>query len=766
MVLAENGRAEYVVVQPETPTAIDAFAIKELAAFLKKATGAEFKVVPPDRTADSRKRIFVGLSAPALKILGNDPLAGMTNQEHVARNIGADVFLYGQGPHGNLYAVYEFLETSVGCRWFSAFGRMKIPQHPSLRLQAFNRRVQPAFPYRYLGAYNFFLRPDAAFFLYRNRLNLSVQRIAQGETGVVDAVSLSDPGCHTLFAYIPPQEKPRHGINPPLEYLKNKNYYKTNPDFFSMDSKNKRVDTLQLCFSNPELRRTLTENVVDHVKLKGGRGIFTVDANDGPGHFCQCPECIKLEQQYASIGGPLYDYLLELSSLLQTNYPDVSIKFLAYRKEQSQKPPKIAKLPDNLIVIFAPIDDNFAADWKHPSNSATYRDLEQWCKLARNVWVWYYPNPYVGNLPFGNIERLVNDIRLMKKAGCNGTFFEHDVGVTEGFGFSELQTYLMLKLWQDPDQDANALITEFMEFQYGKAAPMMRQYLDHLEKCRKEMNFFISWNPTFYQFRYLTPDNLFHWEQDFDQMEQATAQAPEQRTNVQMTRVNLDMAVLRKWPQVKKAYPDYFKDIKGVENRVRAAFDKAEKTRCSPAVQSYMQARRKGLESDLNAIRLFAENPGKPLPEQFAGIAKDRIRRAVPRNGRTGRTNDSDAAFGVAGAETVHSVTEEKPFTFGFYDEYNKKFVLQRSLKLSEIKPDVYQFYKLGKVELTPSCLVWLGSSWLLSVKLDEFYEPGVLNQWEIYASMKFEGPSYSKDTQLKEDCVLSDQIVLIKAGP
>jgi hypothetical protein len=760
--LAEDGRTTCLIVPPEPPTAVDVLAVKELTAALQEATGAEFKVVSPEQADSGRPRIFVGLSTPARKILGPDPLAGMDDQGHVLRSIGDDIFLYGQGTHGNLYAVYEFLEREVGCRWFSAFGKAKIPRCPSLRVPALDRRIVPAFPYRSMYTDCFLLRPEAMMFLYRNRLNLSAARHMETHPGVVDALPMIGPGVHTLFSYLPPREKPVHGINPPLEFLENKNYFRTNPEFFSLDASGRRTEALQLCFSNRELRRTFTENVLETIKRHGGKGIVTVDANDRPGHFCYCPECRKLEDRYASIGGPLYDYLLELSAVLQKRYPGTFVKFLAYRKEQSQKPPRIARLPDNLIVVFAPIDDNFAADWQHPSNRETYHDLERWCEIAEHVWVWYYPNPYVGNLPFGNIQRLVRDIELMHRAGVNGMFFEHDVGVTEGSGFSELQTYLMLKLWQSPCQDVDELTREFLEFQYGRAAPLMGRYLDELEQCRKEMTVSIPWNPSYAMFRYLTADNLYRWQKDFDRMEEQTADAPAQRFNVQMVRFNLDMAVLQKWPEAKKRHPDYFTATAPVAERIRAAYARAVRERCSPALQGVMQARQKSLEENLSSILLFAENPGKPLPEPLAGIASERVRRTVPRHGQNGRIKDSEAAFGVAGEEAWAG----KSFQIGFYDQYNKKIVLQRELPLADIKPNVYQLHKLGRVELTPDCLVWMGTSWLLSAKLDEFYEPGVNNQWDVYVSLNFAGPSFSPDAKLAADRVRSDQIVLVKAEP
>ena len=70
------------------------------------------------------------------------------------------------------------------------------------------------------------------------------------------------------------------------------------------------------------------------------------------GKFCHCEECQKLEGKYDNIGGPLYDYLLELSGFLKREHPGVVVKTLAYRKKQTEFPPKIDKLPDNIIIHF------------------------------------------------------------------------------------------------------------------------------------------------------------------------------------------------------------------------------------------------------------------------------------------------------------------------------------------------------------------------------------------------------------------------------
>jgi hypothetical protein len=135
------------------------------------------------------------------------------------------------------------------------------------------------------------------------------------------------------------------------------------------------------------------------------------------------------------------------------------------------------------------------------------------------------------------------------------------------------------------------------------------------------------------------------------------------------------------------------------------------------------------------------------------------IRRVVPESGVKPQVNDPDAAFGIA-AESV----PVNPFPLGFYDTYRKKHGRQRNIQASEISTNGtgYRIYKLGSVELTPNCYWWCGD-WNVQAKLGQFFEDEGDNKWDIYASLKFEGPKYFKDSSTKEDRVLCDQVILIK---
>jgi len=760
-VAAESAEtAAGVIVGTAGKSPKESFALKELQVFLKQSTGKAWPVTTADRAETVGPRIFVGAEArKRLPATAVPPATG----ESVVRIRGNEVFLYGAGPYGDLYAVYDFLENTVGCRWFSIFGEMQVPQRPKLTLKDGEFRTKPAFAYRWIYPDLFFRRPAENLFLYRNRINVRVPPVTD-EPGIGNELDVHAPWVHTLFYYLPPHVQSKPGFAAPFSTLPEKDYFVRRPEFFSLNEQGVRTDVQQLCFSNPQLRKELTANIERKLKEVGGQGVITVDANDRPGTFCCCPACRALEQRYGSPAGPLFDYLIELCAQLKKDYPKAFVKTLAYRKEQSQKPPRVKALPDNLIVILAPIDDNFAADWKSPSNRATLADLAQWRKLAAHVWVWYYPNPYVKDVgtgvPFGNIDRLITDFQLMKKVGVEGVFVEQDTSAPEGFGFTELQNYLLTQLLRNPDRDFTGVIAEFMKFQYGPVASEVSAYLVQLERLRKAMKTPISWNPSSAGFRYLTPKNLAAWEKNFMVWETRLAGDPRRLFNLRKLRACLDMTVLQNWPALHRAQPEVFRDPDAVAKRLQDVLAEVEVTNAGPAPQlrGLFQHRLLGLRNELQTALLLAKNPAKPLPVPFASMPAEKVVQ-LPADSLDGRIADPAAAFGLAAKSAV-----ETPFRLGFYDVAGKRFVLNRALAPAEIVPGKFHCYKLGTAELTPDCLIWLcASSWRAQTKLERFYQPGIDNCWDLYASVKFEGPAFDRNSRLPENRVTTDRIILVK---
>ncbi len=130
--MAAAGKTSYQCLAADA-TDVDRYAAETLAGYLRQITSAEFPLVASGAMNEDRPALFVGLGEPALRRLGGDPLALLEDQEHVSRSKGQDIFLYGRGVHASLHAVMEFLENSLGWRWYSVFEKPVVaPRTTSL----------------------------------------------------------------------------------------------------------------------------------------------------------------------------------------------------------------------------------------------------------------------------------------------------------------------------------------------------------------------------------------------------------------------------------------------------------------------------------------------------------------------------------------------------------------------------------------------------------------------------------------------------------
>ncbi|MFA6101727.1 MAG: DUF4838 domain-containing protein [Victivallaceae bacterium] len=761
LILAENGKTNYQIIQGDNPSPLDKFAVQELQLFLGKATLSDF-------TKTNTKRIFLGNSVQVSNLLGKEKLKSLTSQEAWVVTQGDDLFLVGGGTHGNIYAVYTFLENQIGCRWLDAYGKTHIPVYSKLSIPSLDYREKPFFPNRFVhGTFKpYYNNPDSALFFFRNRQNLSQNNFADTPLPVgAVAEKLHGFQSHTLFFYITPTTEEKYNL---LKWVwqKPQNYFTTHPEYFSLDKSGKRVVNMQLCFSNPELRKELTSRVEERIQADSSNGVYNLSALDWSGDFCYCPDCQNLKNKLQCTGAPLFDYLLELCKYLEPKYPEVKISTLAYRKEQSEKPPVMdGKLPGNLIIIFAPIYDNFSKTLNDSSNAETLVNLQNWTKLSSNVWVWYYTQPYeCGYPPFGAVKRMAEDLQLMAKERVNGTFYEHASGVFEGINAPELTLWVMLKLFQNPHQDYRALVKEFCELYYGKAAAMMQQYLNQLDAELAQQKSFVHWNGPSTAFDYLTSRNLQAWQSSFDTMEQLVSNQPEYLSRVKETRMALDLATLgNQWNKFKKEYPDTSLTPEILRKRLWNTFESALKYRFlnEDPPNRYVAYLRRKLNPVIEEAFLVANVEFKPLPAPFDAIPLPRVHKAPPLGKNVIKM--ADGVYGIANYNPKGEV--ELPFTLGLYDQINKKHLLaNKSIDQQDIIIDKFHLYKLGTSSISPQTLAWMSKTWEPNVQVGQFAEAGnPFKQFDIYMSLKFEGPAYSAKSKASKNQVFCDGIILIE---
>lgn len=768
--LAEAGRARCQIVAAPDADGIEAYAAKTLAGYLKEVTGAECPVVSPNEFNPDRPAIFVGLSEPALERLGPEPLAKLRDQEHVACSIGPDILLYGKGHRASLDAVMAFLQNSLGWRWYSPFETPVVPKRATLTLKPFSRKRGFDFESRHLSP-----RFDAEFYL-QHGVNMGLETKLRNRGEPVPPILRSwlpnENFVHTSFSYIPPTPDDRHANG--FRWVTKRDYFETNPEFFSAGESGKRVPNVQLCYSNRGLRNELTRQVRRQIDVSGERQLITIDAADRPGRFCHCDRCTALEQRYETPGGPLFDYLIELCNALKREHPATRVKTLAYRRSQTQVPPRLPegeKLPGNLVIDFAPIEDCFFADWTHPDPKIqeTLQHLKDWSAITapKNLWAWMYPNPWgTGHeMPVGNVERMITNMRLMHKAGVRGIFLDHH-GINSRSGWSELQAYLVLRLSQDIDADSDALIAEFTDHAFGPAAPQMRQYLAELETARKAMTIlpprvsYKSRNLDDRTFPYLMPANLHRWQQLFEEMEAATTALPRELANVRSQRRELDIATLWKWFDLRAAWPGVYADHRKVAERILTANKSKSASGIAPAWTL-------GEPFIAHFLTLIDAGGEKPLPSELDGIARDRIRTFLPQHTGRGKVKrsvkDPDAAFGTAAVVDQ----PQAPFQCGF-SEWRSRVpsVVTHGPRLKiardQITPGQYRLYRLGEIDLTTDdSLIWFGRSWATNLEIgSRLYFPGEINRWEAWVSLRFTGPAYGGDG---ENEVLCDRVILVQ---
>ena len=743
-ILSASGTAGFIIVKPAAAIPSEITAAAELANYLGKATGAAFKVVSELEKVKG-PRIIVGPSALSKSILGSSIVNKLGPEEFIVRSVGMDILIVGGRPRGTLYGVYSFLEKEIGCRWLTVYGDESVPHKATLILGEINRHESPSFETRDLCVQGapMVIRPEVMKYLARNRdqgpdFNFLGDNTAYGGTSHRYGMPPGIWMVHTFFGWLSPAK-----------------YFEEHPDFYSLIG-GKRVQS-QLCFSNPVLRKTLTEKIVDQIGVTDVTGTYSLSAQDAAGVFCECPDCMALVKREGTPAAPLFDYLAELAPIVKAKYPKAFISTIAYRKGQSEIPPLKLKIPDNVIIVFAPIDDNFAHAIDHPSNAGTKVNLKKWSTKTKHLWIWYYPNPYDTVLPEGNFNRMASDFRLFKKVGVEGVFSEHDAGgIYESIGLVDMQTWVMTKLLWNPDQDLKSLVRDYSDRFYGPAAPEIRKYWSLLEKASSSMTTRMSWDASLAQHRYLNRDLITAGQKIFDTAEKKAAGNDDLLLRVRQARLSLDNAGILLYDQM----------------NISASLPFTRNELIDRYRSTYTATKRKYLDKTYNAADSLykwygALTPIKPLPAPLAGIPESRIKQITTVNAITYpgcyMTKDPEAAAGVA------AVTNEcggEIFETGFYDCLT---AIQTNLKLKkdQIQPGAYNLYKIGHSRLNEQCYIWMGVSWWVQIRdIPMFYDPkNEKKEYDIYVSLKFEGKAYGTTDPTKQDNrVYMDRIILVAA--
>jgi hypothetical protein len=523
MTIAEDGRASAIIVVAADTLEPEQHAAGELAHFLERITGAEFKIT--DGQIRSHCRILVGEQAAQL-VYPTFSAEGLGNEGIVIKARENDLILAGGRPRGTLYAVYTFLEDYLGCRWWSST-ESTIPRRPSLAIGEIDVRYEPVFEYREPYWFDAFDGDWAV----RNKCNGQGERLDAKRGGK----HVYEGFVHTFFPLIPPER-----------------YFDEHPEWFSEIDGKREHERAQLCLTNEPMRRELVKNLRARLRANPAATIASVSQNDWHGN-CQCPKCRAVEEEEGSPAGLMLRFVNAVAAAIEQEFPHVAISTLAY--QYTRKPPKHVKPRDNVIVRLCSIECSFSRPLSHERNQAFRDDIVGWSKICDRLYIWDYTTNFRHHImPHPNLRVLGPNVKFFADHNVKG-IFEQGAYTTNGAEMAELRAWVLAKLLWDPARDGNVLVNEFIEGYYGGAAPHIKAYLKVTHDAVEESG---DWLGCFekHTAKYLSFDTLSRGWEHLLAAEDVVRDEPKLRFRVQVAQLPVMYVFLMQWNEMRQAAQD------------------------------------------------------------------------------------------------------------------------------------------------------------------------------------------------------------------
>jgi hypothetical protein len=745
-------------------------AAKELADYLAKITGATFATVEESDWKGGAPAIYVGDTAFARR-LGIDAKE-LWAEESLLKTAAGNLVLTGGRPRGTLYAVYEFLENTLGVRWYTPWAE-KVPRMETCAIPPLDCRVRPYFKlrshYTWLGDPRFFPHEPWKWFNARNRLNQPGTSESDASVGGWLKYGGRIAGGHGFIGYLP-----------------NEKYFSNHPEYFSMRDGKRVPGSHQgnhLCLTNPDVLRIVIEEVKKDIQTDPDGLCYTVACNDGGSEtVCDCPRCREMARRYGATeerctdAGLVLWFVNQVADAIRAEHPDKFIRTLAYNT--TVLPPKNIRARDNVIVqvctgpcsgnVWYPLGDNCAG----------LKTLRKWAPFASHIWLWDYAVPcfYSDKFFCPRTWKMDEQMKFFRFLGSpDGMFQENEFLAFEDSMFPqfyEMDMWIYARLCQNPDAEVNGLIADFLHGYYGAAGPALGKYVEEIHARLPRFPY------RFFDYIFMeTAQTLF------DRAEAAVKDDAERLGRVRDLRLQLDLAALV-WRST--IIRDYLAKGGRLETYpYRVSFLKARlldtlKTTRHPyllANTSRFDVKgRKAVEPVLDIVRHYVAEMSAgaeytPLPREFAALPPGRvIDFTAPLIGRPYFpivVSDPDAALGLAAMAPSQTSGNDIPMPIGFYRTVKKPPLSDGGtvcIRAADILGKGYHWYKGPRFRLSEWTYIHLTGSWQMQKHLFSLYDP--LNpgqEWEVHVSAKFTGPKYPHGDPKEPNGLFFDRMILVR---
>ncbi len=310
----------------------------------------------------------------------------------------------------------------------------------------------------------------------------------------------------------------------------------------------------QPCLSDEKVYQRVLSNVRKKLDENPNATIISISQNDseGEGCGCQCEKCRAIDQAEGTPMGSLLRFVNRIAEAIKEDYPHILVDTLAYR--YTRKAPKTLVPADNVIIRLCSIECDFAhpiSDEKIGGNLAFKKDIEEWAKICKRLYVWDYTTNFAYYLaPFPNLYTIYDNIQFFKEHNVVGLFEQGNAqSPTDDFG--ELRGYLIAKLLWNPNisrEEYLDLMDEFLQDYYGAGWRYIREYIDRITTRASANGFQIYSMPVQYltakggdkeEDRAFWNEMLKLWDDALDM-----AESEEQRNHVRQSRLQAEFYLL------------------------------------------------------------------------------------------------------------------------------------------------------------------------------------------------------------------------------
>ena len=509
-----DGKPQYVIAKPVNARPTEARAAKELAAYLKKITGADFEIVEENAVPTGQKAVYTGQSAYAANAGIN--FKELAPEEWIIRmQPDGNLILTGGSLVGIIYSVYDYLEL-CGVRWYDEEAERvlhiinlpveglgihswltddrRMPILNSGRIEEeMKKKLSPD------GRLNIRRKPS---FSGRDIYDTLDSEVASGrfkERNKAFSLTQSETG----FKWAHGGHRPHHTFG---DFASD--WPKDKAELFTRDKDGKPMiphvnggGPGQICLTNPEARQRVLDKLRKYIQedrekaAKGGYAypvVYDISQNDN-NNKCTCKDCMAIAEREGSYAATNIDFINWIAKNIAKEYPDVLIRTFAYM--YTADPPKTMRTEPNVVIHMAILGAEFGNKYneydsmrpiEHPINASTCSLIKEWSNHTDRIRHWQYWKLYPeAPEPLVRIDAVMKDMKFAAQNHISDFFIEYEVPSWNSF--FALTRYLGYKLMDDVSVNAEYIISDFLIGYYGDAAPDMHYLIHYMAKRQNEL---------------------------------------------------------------------------------------------------------------------------------------------------------------------------------------------------------------------------------------------------------------------------------------